>query len=364
MKILILGNSILGLYKFRKEIVIAFLKEGNEVYISTPRNNNIYVEKLEKLGAKFIETDIDRRGINPLKDIGLIKNYIKIIKDIKPGIILGYTIKPNIYGSIVAQFLNVKHINNITGLGTSFQKNNILSKFLKILYKVSFRKSKCVFFQNEENRDFFIKNNLIKNKKHILIPGSGVNLEEFYPLEKTIKKDKTSILFIGRVMKEKGIVEYLETAKAIVEFGYNVNFEIVGSWEEKAWEEKVMDYEKKGYVKFLGFSSDVREQIRNTDIVVNPSYHEGMSNILLESGAMGKVLLASNISGCKEIIPNRSMLFEKANIESIIGKIKKVLNMSKIEQEKIVQEQRKYIKENFDRNLIIEKYIEVIKEER
>lgn len=362
MKILILGNSVLGLYKFRKEIVNAFLREGHEVYISTPKDNELFVKKLENLGARFIETNIDRRGINPIKDFELFKTYLKIMKNIKPNIVLGYTIKPNLYGSFASQLLKAKYINNITGLGTSLQREGLLSKVLKNMYKLAFRKSSCIFFQNEENMNFFKINNLIKGKKTVLLPGSGVNLEEFYPMHKTIEKNYPVFLFIGRVMKEKGIEEYLEAARMVKEEGYKAEFQILGPWEEEEWKEKVEEYEKKGWVKYLGTSSDVREQIRNCDVVVNPSYHEGMSNVLLEAGAMGKLLLGSNISGIKEIIEpvSKELLFEKQNVEDMAGKVESVLAMSdKVMSEKI-EKQMEYIRRNFSRDLIVSEYMRVI----
>jgi len=282
------------------------------------------------------------------------------MKHIKPNIILGYTIKPNLYGSFASQLLKVKYINNITGLGTSLQRDGILSKVLKNMYKLAFRKSSCIFFQNEENMNFFKTNNLTKNKKTILLPGSGVNLNDFYPQERTVKKDYPVFLFIGRVMKEKGIEEYLETAKKIIEKGYKAEFQILGPWEEEKWKEKVTDYEKKGYVKYLGISNDVREQIRNCDVVVNSSYHEGMSNILLEAGAMGKSLLGSNISGIKEIIEpvNKDLLFEKQNVEDMV---EKVIQSIEYREEKIINRQMEFIKENFSRGIIVKKYMEVIR---
>lgn len=374
MKILILGNSVIGLYKFRKEIVIAFLKEGYEVYISTPKDNDFFVKELEKLGAKFIKTNIDRRGINPIKDLGLFKTYLKIMKDIRPNIVLGYTIKPNLYGSFASQLLNIKYINNITGLGTSLQKAGMLSKVLKNMYKLAFRKSSCIFFQNQENINFFKNNNLIKNKKAILLPGSGVNLEDFYPMHKTIEKSYPVVLFIGRIMKEKGIEEYLEMAKRVIEKGYKVEFQILGQWEEDVWKEKVEEYEKRGWVKYLGISNDVREQIRNCDIVINPSYHEGMSNVLLEAGAMGKLLMGSNISGVKEIIGpvSKELLFEKGKVKNIVEKVENRLTFGptqitgqknlefRIQNSELIEQQMKFINENFSRDIIVGKYMKVI----
>ena len=241
--ILLLGNCVAGLYKFRKEVIEALIKDGYSVYFSTPNNDALFVEKLKSMGAEFIETPIDRRGLNPFKDIVLFLKYLMMIKKIKPNIILGYTIKPNIYGSFAAQILGVDYINNITGLGTIFQSDTFVSKILKQMYRYAFKKSKCIFFQNEENMNFFLNNQLIEGRKTQLIPGSGVNLKEYYPMPKTIEKPWPVFLFIGRIMKEKGIEEYLEAARLIKEDGYDAEFQILGPWEEGKWKKMVEEYQ-------------------------------------------------------------------------------------------------------------------------
>lgn len=359
--VLILGNNACGLYSFRKEIIKALIKDGHYIYFSTPDKTSPFVEKLKNLGTHFIEADIDRRGINPFKDLILFIKYIIILLKIKPDVVLGYTIKPNIYGSLAAQVLGIDYANNVTGLGSSLQKNNFVSKLLKQMYKWAFKKSKCIFFQNEENLNFFLENKLIKDIKTEVIPGSGVNLKEFYPIPRTATSSYPTFLFIGRIMKDKGINEYLEAARLIIEEGYNVEFQILGPLEEDYWIAKIKEYEKEGYIKYLGASSDVREQIKNCDCVVNPSHHEGMSNVLLEAGAMGKILLGSNISGIKEIITplGNDYLFEKGDILDLKKKILSILLL----KEKYILGQmfRKHIILNFDRKEIVKTYVNFIK---
>ena len=359
-KILILVNDISGVYRFKKEVIKAIIAKGNTVYLSTHIDEQSYIKKFEKIGTQIIETTIDRRGTNLLKDFKLFLYYLKIISVIKPNLIFGYTIKPNIYGSIAAQILGVDYINTITGLGAALQTDDFLSKFLKLMYKISFKKSKCIFFQNEGNMNFFLENKIIGKQKVKLIPGSGVNLEEFHPLPKSIETPCITFLFIGRIMKDKGIDEYLEAAKLIIEDKYNVKFLIVGPMEEVYWINKINKYQKMGYIEYLGVSSDVREQIKNVDCVINPSYHEGMSNVLLEAGAMEKVLLGSNIPGIKEIIEplGEDYLFEKQNIDDLRNKIKRTLTTKNLKEEG-----RKFgekIGKNFDRQIIINEYLRAI----
>ena len=364
MKVVILSNTVGVIYKFKYELLKKLVEEGHEVFLMAQNENeDIYLERLKKLGIEYKEIKISRRGKNIFEELKLFITYYKILKKYKPERILTYTIKPNIYGSLVSQLLKIPHIVTITGVGTSFQKKNMTRLILILLTKLSLRKARKVFFENVENLKLYINLNLIKKNQEMLVNGSGVNLERFYPMPKTIKKSCPVILFIGRIMREKGIEEYLEAAKKIKKSGFKVEFQILGSWEEEIWKEKVKEYEKKGWVKYLGVSDDVREEIRNCDIVVNPSYHEGMSNVLLEAGAMGKLLLASNIPGGKEIIVDKSLLFEKINIEDMIEKVKIILKMSKINQQKIVEEQIEYIKNKFSRDLVIKQCMEVIEDE-
>lgn len=376
MKILILGNSTKSLFTHRAELLDELLLQKFQIVISTPIDDENYVAKkniknqmiqeMELKGVKHIETDIDRRGVNPIKDIFLILKYISIIKKEKPEIILSYTIKPNIYGGMVARFLGIEYINNITGLGTSLQGNGLLTKLLKQMYKISFKNSKCIFFQNETNMNFFLNNKLINKKinKIKLIPGSGVNLKRYYPKSKKTNNLQKKILFIGRIMKEKGIKEYLEVAQKIKkEYKNIVEFQILGAYEEEEYKNQIKELEKKSIVKYLGVSKDIREQLKEVDCVINPSWHEGMSNVLLESGAMKKFLIASEIPGCKEIVINNrtGLTFKVKNSDDLEKKIKKYINMDDERKKIIIEELYTHISSNFCREKIIEEYMETIK---
>ncbi|HYK74602.1 MAG TPA: glycosyltransferase, partial [Pseudoneobacillus sp.] len=196
MKILVLANFGLGLYKFRKELLEELIKNKNEVFISLP--NDEYVPKLEKLGCEYVESRLDRRGTNPLKDFNLLLHYIEIIKRIKPDIVLTYTIKPNVYGGMACRITNTPYLTNVTGLGTSIENKGLIQKITLMLYRIALKNASCIFFQNETNRQFFITNSIVK-KNTKLIPGSGVNLEN-HNFEEYPKDDGTiKFLFIGRI---------------------------------------------------------------------------------------------------------------------------------------------------------------------
>ena len=274
MRVLILANNDDGLYKFRKELLECLIKNSNKVYASLPYGNKI--KALKSMGVNLINTQIDRRGINPITDAKLIVTYINIIKSLQPDVILTYTIKPNIYGALAARIYRTSYLVNITGLGSALEKNCLLRYLILNMYKISLKKSKCIFFQNEENMLFF-RNNNIMAEKYKLIPGSGVNTKKFslldYPLDKTIE-----FVFISRIMKEKGIEHYLECAEYIRKKYPNTRFHICGFCEE-AYQERLNKLDNDGVIIYHGLVDDIREILKITHCTIHPSYHEGMSNV-------------------------------------------------------------------------------------
>ena len=257
-KVLILTNGSQGLFNFRKELLDRLLIDGNELYISTPNDSGEIIKKLENINCKVIVTNLDRRGINPIKDFFLILKYFLLVKKIKPDVVLMYTIKPNLYGGIVCRILKIPYITTITGIGSLFQKSNMLVKLVKKIYRFSLKKAKCTFFQNKSNLEFFKANKMIE-KNYKIVNGSGVNLEKF-SFEKPLEKKNETFIFIGRIMQEKGIEEYLEVSKLIKNKYSNVEFKILGAYEEVIYKEQILELEKKNIVKYLGVSKDVRKE--------------------------------------------------------------------------------------------------------
>lgn len=357
---MILTNHSSGLILLRIEFLKKLIQESYQVHISTPQDkNNEYVRKLTELGAIHHEIPIRRRNISLRKDMKLLSDYKKIIGKIQPDIILTYTIKPNIFGSYAANHFHVPVIMNITGIGTMLN-DNYLKYFFKYMYKKACSKVNLVFFQNSTNFDFFIKNKLVDSKKAKLIPGSGVNLERFRPLEKTINDGMIRFLFIGRLMKEKGIDEFFDAAKNVLRKYPNTIFQIVGGTEE----EKYISYSpENNNIELLGRSDDVRVQIREADCIVNPSYHEGMSNVLQEGAAMGKPLIASNIPGCREIVENgkNGFLFEVKNAEDLEDKLVRFIGLSEEEKISMGKYSRHKVETQFDRNIVVDEYMKAIK---
>ncbi|MBN3489969.1 glycosyltransferase family 4 protein [Acholeplasma equirhinis] len=357
-KVLILVNHDIAIYNSRKELVEELLKQNYEVYISSPYGTRI--DKLVEMGAKFIETSIDRRGINPLNDFKLIRHYKKIMKDIKPDVILTYTIKPNIYGGIAAKSLKIPYIANITGLGSGFSKPGPIKMISTFLYKYALKKSKYVYFQNRQNLDFFKKNKIIQDNA-ILLPGSGVNLEEFQFIQKDFKGER-QIAFVGRLMKEKGINEYLDAVETLMKKLDNIKFHIFGMMEDDI-SNKIEYLISKNFINYHGLVMDMNEVYKKIDIIVLPSYHEGLSNVLLEGAASGIPLIASDIPGCREIIEDGSngYLIQPKNRDDLIYKLEKMILNDSEKMKDFAIKGRLIVEEKFDRNTVTESYLKNIK---
>ena len=361
MRILILSNSDEGIYRFRKELLTTLIHDNNEVFVCV--FNGKYVEKIKDIGCEYIPIDFNRKGTNPIKDLQLLNKYTKIIDTIKPDAVLTYTIKPNVYGGLACQVKKVPYFSTITGLGSAIENGGILQKISLFLYKIGSRRVNKMFFQNETNRDFMIKQNIISKDSSILVPGSGVNLDEYkyqkYPDDKTI-----GFAYIGRIMKQKGFDQYVDTAKYITNKYPNTIFHVCGTYEDD-YKQLVEDLNEKGIIKYHGNVEDmVNEIYKNIHCTIHPSYYaEGMSNVLLESCASGKAIITTNRPGCKEIVEddyNGYIVLEKDS-DDLINKVEKYLSLTSSQRKKMSKNARKYVETKFDRKIVIDKYIEALK---
>lgn len=358
-KVLFLVNHDIVIYNFRREIVERLLEEGYEVYISSPYGERI--DDLIKMGCKYLEASIERHGTNIAKEIILLRYYKKIMKQISPDVVLTFTIKPNIYGGIAAKSLNIPYIANITGLGSAVENEGLMQKLSVVLYKIAFKKINTVFFQNKENLEFF-KNKKIALGKHKLLPGSGVNLEQFslleYPESKTIE-----FIFISRIMKEKGIDQYLEAATYIRKKYQNTRFHVLGFCEEKEYEKKLYELEKEGIIKYHGMQRDIRPFLKSTHCTIHPTYYpEGMSNVLLETAASGRPIIATNKAGCREIVDNKvsGFLVQQKNLQDLISKIEDFLKLSYKEKKQMGLKGREKVEKEFNREIVVKAYLREI----
>ena len=360
-KVLFLANKDITLLFFRLELIQKLIEKKHEVYVVFPNSNK--VEIFEKMGCKFIHTDVDRHGTNPIKDSKLLLNYMKILKQVKPDYVLTYTIKPNIYGGIACRIKKIKCIANVTGLGSASEDKGIVNKIVLKLYKIAFKKMYKIFCQNEENMQYLIDHKIAKDKLE-LIPGSGVNLNKYklldYPNDKTIE-----FLFIGRVMKAKGIEEYFETAKYIRNKYSNTKFHVLGFCEE-AYQDKLKELENEKVITYHGLQDSTIPFLKNAHCTIHPTYYpEGMSNVLLESCASGRPIITTNRAGCREIVDDgkNGYIVEEKNANDLIKKVEKFIKLSNDEKKKMGINGRKKVEEEFDRNIVVKKYISVIEGE-
>lgn len=359
-KILILANNDIGLYNFRKELLERLLKENYKVYISLPMGDR--VKEMEEMGCHYIETEINRHGMNPFQDLKLLLYYKKIMKECKPDYVLGYTIKPNIYGAIAARTKKIPFIANITGLGSAVENESVVQKILIMLYKFAFRDVKKVFFQNTANMQFF-ESKKIALGKYGLLPGSGVNLERYEMLDYP-EAEKYHFLFISRIMKEKGIDQYLEAAQKIRGKYKNTEFHICGFCEEE-YEEKLQKLQKEGTITYHGLINDVSGFLKGIHCVVHPTYYpEGLSNVLLEACASGRPIITTNRPGCREVVESgkNGFVVEEKNAADLYDKIEQFILMPNEEKKSMGLYGRKKVENEFNRQIVIEAYMKEINE--
>lgn len=297
-RIVILANQSGGLYDFRKDLMIA-LQEKAEVYAVVPHNDRW--DELQALADRVIELPIDRRGMNPARDAKLLGQYRAILKRLRPDLVLTYTIKPNIYGGLACRALHIPYAVNITGLGSAIENGGWLKRFVLTLYKPVLAGAKVVFFENAGNRDTLAATGVVPRGRDVVLHGAGVNLED-YPSQPYPQEGAVRFLFVGRVMHEKGVDELFAAARRMKQTcGDGVEFHIAGSFEE-GYKPLMDELEQTGVVKYHGYQSDMKRFYAMADCVVLPSYHEGMSNVLLEAAASGRPLITSDIPGCREAV--------------------------------------------------------------
>ena len=299
MKILILANNDLGLFKFRRELIEALLRKRHEVFLSLPDGDMI--RPFQAMGCQFIDTSIDRRGINPWHDLRLLYQYCRIIQRVKPDLVITYTIKPNIYGGLAARLAGRTYAANITGLGTAFERANWLRRMVARMYSTALMKAKVVFVENNDLGEKALAFRLCRAEAICILNGAGVNTEAFAYLEYP-DNDIFHFLFVGRVMREKGMDELLASGQRLHDEGEAVMIEVVGPYEEAAYQERLRRAEGEGWLQYHGFQQDPRSFIRRCDCFVLPSWHEGMANTNLESASSGRPIITSDIPGCREAL--------------------------------------------------------------
>lgn len=362
-------------WQFRRELLGELLKQNMEVYLATPFNG--HEDDFIAMGCHIIRTDLERRGLNPVSEERLFRLYIRTIKEVKPDLVITYSIKPNIYAGFAASLLHVPYCVNVQGLGTAFEKRGMAAG-ASVLYRLACRKAGCVFFENKRNAQYFVRHRIVPKEKIKVLHGAGVNLEHFaYHKPAPFASDQKTkrpfhFLYLGRIMKEKGIDELFYAVQKLSEEGYDSSaqgpsrsysfvLDLVGFFEDE-YKEEVDELEKKGLVRFYGFQEDPRPYYEKADCVVLPSYHEGMSNVLLEAAASGRMLVTSAIPGCREAVDQKKtgFLCRPKDPESLYRVMRHVLRLSPGEVEDMGLAGRRKMEQEFDRRNIVEETVGVL----
>ncbi|MDM0632407.1 glycosyltransferase family 4 protein [Clostridium perfringens] len=366
--IALITNHDDDVYCFRKELIEGIIESGYDILISCPNG-----EKLKLMeDIEFIHDDvfIDRRGTNPFSDFRLLIHYRKMMSKYKPDMVLNYTVKPNIYASLAAGSLGIPYINNVTGLGSVLSMGKLMKGFVLTLFKIAFRKSTCIFFQNEENMKLAIKQGLVYGD-YQLIPGSGVNTERF-PLQNYpnggdgINGEKIVFNYIGRVLRDKGVDDYIEAAKRIKKNYPNTEFNIIGFIEptESHYEKELERLKEDNIVIYRGQQKDVKPFIERSHAIIHPStYGEGMSNVLLENASSGRFIITTDNPGCKETLVDgdTGFMYSGGSVRELVLTIEKFLAMDNEQRYEMGKKGREYVKKNFSREIVKNAYIERIR---
>lgn len=363
MKIAFVANTCWNIYNFRKGLVNHFISNGEEVIVLAPKDE--YTEQVAKWGAKCIHTPLDGTGANPLKDFGYIKNLHSIFRSEKPDVILSFTIKSNIYTCLAGKINRIPVICNVSGLGTVFLVKGLSGKMAMVLYRLAFRFSSHIFFQNADDKRLFSSKIKVKDEKAGVLPGSGIDLGQFEPIPYPRSK-KTRFVMVSRVIIEKGVREYAEAASSFSE-EENVSFTLVGKFDEhhsrSVKKEELNHWINSGWIEYKEHSDKIAEIIADHDAVVLPSYREGTSRTLLEGAAIGRPLLTSDVPGCRDVVRDgyNGFLFEAKNSKNIVDKLKLFLSLSHDERKQMAANSRALVQETYDEKIVIDMYASTIR---
>lgn len=369
--IALLTNNDDDIYCFRKELLEALIANGYEVLISCPNGEKF--ELMEDIPYIYDDPEIDRRGTNVIKDGMLFLHYINLFRKQKPDVVLTYTAKPNVYGSIAAHLLGIPVINNVTGFGSVLNQTGMMQKFIMGLFRFAYRNSDCIMFQNETNMKLAEETGMVKGD-HMLIPGSGVNTER-YPLQNYpeggngAEGEKIVFNYIGRILHDKGVDDYIEAAGRIRAKYPQTEFNMLGFIEptESHYEAKLKELEAEGIVFYRGSQKDIRPFVARAHATIHPStYGEGMSNVLLESASSGRPLITTDNPGCQETIVDQEtgFLYHGGDVDALCSAIETFLAMPNEARKHMGEAGRRYIEENFSREVVINAYVKKIHEIR
>lgn len=354
-------NTSWNLVNFRSGLIRHLQSLGFRVATLSPPDHT--VPALKAMGCEVVELPMAGHGTNPLQDFALWWRYRQILRDLRPVAFLGWTIKPNIYGTLAARSLGIPTINNVSGLGSALLADSWLSSLALWLYRIAFRRSRVVFFQNPDDRIFFLQHRLVRTAQAGLLPGSGIDLVRFSPAPRAHPSGRPfRFLMIARLLRDKGVMEYVEAARRLRRAGSCVeccflgfvdvaNPTAISRVQLEAWVEE-------GAIVYLGSTEDVRPMIALADAVVLPSYREGTSRTLLEAAAMARPIIASDVPGCRDVVDHEKngYLCEPRDAESLLAAMQRMMELSEADWRALSAASRRKAETTFDERRVLAAY--------
>lgn len=363
-RVVLCANTAWNLANFRGGVIAALVAAGFEVIAAAPPDPS--VPRLEALGCRFIAVAMDGKGTSPLRDVALLVRLWLLLVRERPIAFLSYTIKPNVYGSLAAYSLGIGIVNNISGLGASFITVSWVTRIVKLLYRGALRHANCVFFQNADDRALFVTEGLVRSAQTKLLPGSGVDLARFRPLQPRQPDGKIRFLLIARMLWDKGVGEYIEAAELIRKMMPDVCFQLLGPLDVQnpaaISRREVQRWVNDGTIEYLGASEDVRPSIAAADCIVLPSYREGLSRVLLEAAAMAKPLIATDVPGCRDVLDDsvNGFLCKPRDGQDLARVMKDFALLSPARRQEMGRASRQKAESEFDEAFVIDEYLQAV----
>ncbi len=364
-KVMIVLNTAWNLFNFRSGLIRALVVAGYEVVAVAPDDE--YASRLTELGCRFVALPMDNKGTNPLRDLGLFFRFLKVIHQERPAVFLGYTIKPNIYGSLAAHTLGITVVNNITGLGTVFIRDTWLTRLVRLLYKIALSRSRHVFFQNKDDMSLFVAHCLVAQHKVSRLPGSGIDLKKFCftPLKDSTHRP-LNFLLVSRLLWDKGVGEYVEAARLVKRQYPGVSFQILGFFDEKNPREvsraQMQIWDREGVIDYLGVSDDVQSFMVAADCIVLPSYREGVPRTLLEAAAIGRPIVTTDVTGCRDAVDDgvNGFLCNIRDAHDLADKMTQMIELLPSKRMAMGVAGRAKMEIQFDESIVINSYLNTI----
>lgn len=358
-------NGSWNILNFRLGLVRGLQAAGYRVVAIAPRDD--YSDRLAEVGIDFLPIAMDPRGTSVWRDLRLLVDYYRLLGKVRPAAFLGYTVKPNVYGSLAARLRGTPAINNIAGLGETFLQNGLINRIVRGLYRLALDRSALILFQNPDDRALFVEKGIVRAERTGLLPGSGVDLGRFKPSVHEIGAGRATFLFVGRLLQAKGIADLVAAALMVKTRYPEARFQLLGLLQQGKGAielETIRGWERDGAIEFLGGADDVRPFLADADCVVLPTFYpEGTPRSLLEAAAMGLPLIASNVPGCREIVEDgvNGFLVPPRDPAALADRLTAFLELSPDARAAMARRSREKAEREFDERIVVARYLDALR---